>query len=919
MASTNTHLGNSKRKMPGTMDIEKKTRMFLIDGMALAYRSYFAFVRNPLINSKGENVSAVYGFTNTLLSILDNEEPDLFAVIFDTPEPTFRHELFPEYKAQRAEMPDDMVEQLPRLYEMLEILNIPSITKPGFEADDIIGTLAKVASKAKILTIIVSGDKDMMQLVNPYTKIMNPKKSGQDTEWLDEKGVLNKVGLPPEKIIDYLALMGDSSDNIPGVPGIGPKSALSLLQKYDTVEHVLENIDQIEEKRSRIALEKNPELAKISKELTTIHCDVPLDFSLDTLKPGDIDNSKAFEFFQKLEFRSLADRFSPEKYQPGVHYELVDSNDSFEKLILLLNDCRDFTFDTETTSPDPMRAELVGLSFSMEKTKAYYIPVKGPVELTSSIQPLNRNFVLSQLKPILENPNIPKCAHNGKYDVIVLSHYGIHVKGFVFDTMIASYLLDPSKRQHNLDALSLDQLNLKKIPTTSLIGSGTKQITMDMVPIDKVSEYACEDADVTYRLWKTLAPQISESNLEKLMEEVEIPLVSVLVKMEKNGVALDEKYLAKMSKQLETELYQLEVKIYDLAGTKFNINSTKQLGKILFDDLKLPIIRKTKTGYSTDVSVLEELAKEHDLPMQILEFRQLAKLKSTYVDALPRLVNPKTHRLHTSYNQTVAATGRLSSSDPNLQNIPIRTEIGKKIRAAFIPSNDSFVILDADYSQIELRIMAHLSGDRTLKSAFEKNEDIHTRTAALVFNVEAENVTADQRRKAKEVNFGIMYGMGAFGLSQRLGITPDEAAQFIEAYFVSYPKVQQFMNDVVRQARENYYVTTLLNRRRYLQEINADNRRVRDFAERTAINTPIQGSAADLIKVAMIKIHNRIEREVLRSKMILQVHDELVFDVPFDELDYMKKLVVSEMENAIQLSVPIKVDIGYGHNWLEAH
>ncbi len=901
------------------MSASSTSRLFLIDGMALAYRVYFAFARNPLINKKGENVSAVFGFTNTLLSIIDNEKPDYFAVVFDTPHPTFRHDLFPEYKAQRSEMPQDMVDQLPRIREMLDILKIPVVEQPGFEADDIIGTYARLASDKKIETIIVTGDKDMMQLVNEHVKILNPKRGGEEPEWLDEQGVLDKIGLPPSKIIDYLALMGDSSDNIPGVPGIGPKGALKLLQEYDSVENVLDNINNITDKRARTALEKDPKSARTSKVLTTIKCDLELETPPDNLIIGQVNNEHAFSFFQEMQFRTLADRFAPEQPELKRNYHLIQSDTALAELIDTLSACQKFVFDTETTHQEPMRAELVGLSFSHQEGEAFYIPVRGAQELTSDVKPLNLKHVLEALKPLFENETIRKCAHNAKYDIIILSHYGIQVKGLSFDTMVASYVLDPSLRQHNLDALALVYLNIKKIPTSQIIGSGVKQITMDMAPIEQVSEYACEDADVTWRLWQVLEPQLEEKNLKNLMENVEVPLIHVLATMERAGVALDELYLTRMSKELESELTSLEKKIYQLAGIKFNINSPKQLGQIMFEDLGLPVIRKTKTGYSTDVSVLEELAKDHELPKQILDFRQFAKLKSTYVDALPRLINSKTGRLHTSFNQTVAATGRLSSSDPNLQNIPIRTELGRTIRSGFVAADSDHVLLDADYSQIELRIMAHLSGDETLVDSFKKDEDVHRRTAALVFQVDPHEVTDDQRRRAKEVNFGIMYGMGAFGLSQRIGITPDEAAQFIDAYFINYPGVQKFMVDIVHQAQEQGFVTTLLNRRRYIPEIHSDNRRIRDFAERTAINTPIQGSAADMIKVAMINIQRRLDEKHLVSKMILQVHDELVFDVRKDELEHVQQLVQTEMENAITLNVPIKVEMGTGDNWLQAH
>jgi len=897
----------------------KKVRLFLIDGMALAYRSYFAFIRNPLTNSKGENVSAVYGFTNIILNILDNEKPDYFAVVFDTKEPTFRHELYKEYKAQRAEMPQDMIEQLPRIHEMLEILQIPNISKPGYEADDIIGTLARRAEKKNFETVLVTGDKDFMQLVTPNVIIYNPKRAGRESEWLDEKAIMEKIGLGPEKIIDYLSLTGDSSDNIPGVPGIGPKTTASLLQEFGSLDNLLNNIDKVKNARAKTSLAENIDLAKLSKNLIKLDCDVPVSVSPDALKVGDVDKNKAFAFFSEMEFRTLADRFAPLKPKIKRNYILVNTEEALINLAQKLGNVGSFAFDTETTDVDPIKAGLVGISVSFEFGTAYYIPVRGPVDLMSEEKFLDIKPVLKVLRPVFEDKNIKKCAHNGKYDLLVLERHGFVINGFDFDTMVASYLHNPSLRQHNLDSLSLTYLKLKKIPTSDLIGNGSKQITMDKVSIQKVYEYACEDADVTWRLRKIFEIQLKEQNLIKLFDEVEMPLINVLKVMERNGVALNVKYLADMSIELDQELVQLKSKIYELGEGEFNIQSPKQLATVLFERLKLPTARKTKTGYSTDVSVLEELARQHEFPKLILDYRQLAKLKSTYVDALPKLINPVTGRLHTSYNQTVTATGRLSSSEPNLQNIPIRTEIGRRIRRAFITADDDHVILDADYSQIELRIMAHLSGDETLKASFVNNEDVHTRTAALVFHVSPENVTPEQRRKAKEVNFGIMYGMGIYGLSQRLGISTAEAEEFIKIYFTSYPGVQEFMINIIKSAQDNGYVTTLLNRRRYLPEIKSDNRRIREFAERTAINTPIQGSAADLIKVAMIKIQNKIVQESMHAKMIMQVHDELVFEVPKNELEQMKNLVRSEMENAISLKVPIKVDMGAATNWLEAH
>ncbi len=901
--------------MPQSAD---KKRLFLIDGAALAYRTYFAFARNPLVNSRGEQVSVIFGFSRILLNLLDQEKPDLFAVVFDSPEPTFRHEIYTEYKAQRQRMPDDMAEQLPRLEQLMGALDLPFIRKPGYEADDIMGTLARAAAASGYQTVLVTGDKDLMQLVDDHTLIYYPHRAGESIEWLDADGVTRKMGVPPSQIIDYLALCGDASDNIPGVPGIGPVGALALLKRFGSLEALLEQVDAIESKKQRTALQENADLARLSRTLATIHRDVPLEIGIETLHLRPIPAEKAAAFFREMDLPSLVDRFSS-RTRAVNRYQLVGDLKSVTELAERLRSCGAFALDSETTSVDPMRAELVGLSFSCAEGEAWYIPVKGPADLTAGQQPLPTGEVLKILAPLLSDPAIKKCGHNAKYDLIVLARHGVEVAGLASDTMVADYLLNPSGFQHNLDAVSLEHLGLKKIPTSQLLGTGRNQRTMDLVPIEEVSEYACEDADYTWRLQQVLMPKLDALGLRPLLEEVEVPLIHVLMVMERNGVALDELYLAAMSGELEQELGVIEKSIYELAGRKFNINSPKQLGEILFSELKLPSARRTKTGFSTDVGVLEELAGAHPLPQRILDYRQLAKLKSTYVDALPRLINPATGRVHTSFNQTVAATGRLSSTEPNLQNIPIRTEVGRRIRRAFIPGDEGHLILDADYSQIELRIMAHLSGDRTLRDSFTAGEDVHTRTAALVFKVPQAEVTPEQRRRAKEVNFGIMYGMGAYGLASRLGLSNEEAEQFIQAYFASYPGVQEYMLRTVREARQNGYVTTLLGRRRMIPEIASDNRRVREFAERTAINTPIQGSAADLIKVAMIRIQKRLEEEKSAARMIMQVHDELVFEVPRADAEALREMVRIEMEGAIRLDVPIRVETGVAGNWLEAH
>jgi DNA polymerase-1 len=901
-------------------------RMFLVDGSALAYRSHFAFIRNPLTNSRGQPTSATFAFVRALLKLIDEERPDFLAVVFDTPEPTFRHRTYAEYKATRQKMPEDLVHQLPKIREFCEALGTSVVEVPGFEADDVMGTLAKQSAGQKTEVYLVTGDKDFMQLVGPHTFVYNTGR-GEKVEILDATGVQQKAGLPPSRITDFLALMGDTSDNVPGVPKIGEKTAAELLLQYDTVENLLENADKIKRANVRESLKANQQQALLSKKLVTIDTNVPLSLRIDDLAYRGIDSAAAAALCREFEFNSLLPRFTVASVSPKAKYELIDTSEKVRWLAQELAKTEIFAFDTETTAGDPLRAELVGMSFAWEEGSAYYVPVapsRKPNDLSDFfLESENGSDTISLKKvfgPLLEDANRRKCGQNAKYDMLVMSRYGVDVCGVVFDTMIASYLLNPSNRQHNLDALAMEAFNYKKIPTSELIGSGKNQITMREVPIAKVARYACEDADFTLRLRNHFLPKLREYELTGLFEKVEMPLVEVLAAVERAGVALDVPFLQNMSAQLETMLGTLIVDIYELAGEEFNINSPQQLGKILFKKLNLRPTRRTKTGsYSTDAEVLEELAKKHPLPNKLLEYRELAKLKSTYVDALPELINPFTGRLHTSYNQAIAATGRLSSSEPNLQNIPIRTEFGRQVRRAFIPGEKGWKLLDADYSQIELRIVAHISKDAALIEAFRRDEDIHTATASRVFNVEPHEVTPELRRRVKEINFGIIYGMGAYGLSQRLDITPEEAQNFITNYFVQYPGVNAFMMGVIADAHKKGYVTTLLNRRRYLPDINSDNRRVREFAERTAINTPIQGTAADLIKIAMINIHRRLRKENRRARMILQVHDELVFEAPEEELADLEKLVREEMSQAIRLDVPIKVDVGIGENWLEAH
>ncbi|NQT24208.1 DNA polymerase I [candidate division KSB1 bacterium] len=899
-------------------------RLFLLDGTALAYRSYFAFIRNPLINSKGINTSGVYGFATTLTRILKDEKPDYFGCVFDTRAPTFRHKMYIPYKATRDKMPDEMADQFPAIRNLVETFQIPILEKEGFEADDVMATLAKQAESQGLETYLMTSDKDLMQLVSDRVKMYSFGKPSEGPTIVDSARVEEKMGVPPSKIIDLLGLMGDSSDNIPGVAGVGPKTAVQLLNQFDSLEAVLDGSDQIERKSLREKIEASREQALLSKELVILKTDVELDIQLEDLQVQPPDQEVLIALFQDLEFTRLLSQVSeisgtPVQDSSKRDYCTVDTPEALNSLLQSLRNSKMFAVDLETTSLSPIDAEIVGLSFSWESEQAAYVPL-------IAFQQQGDLFysVLDTLKPILENSSIRKCGQNIKYDMLVLKHHGILLHGVDFDTMVAAYLVNPSSRQYNLDALALEYLNLQKIKTKDLIGSGSKQLTMDQVEVEKVAEYACEDAEVAFRLREILEPKLKESETDELFRTVEMPLVPVLMEMEENGVALDRDLLGEMSKDMEGQLETLKKEIYEIAGEEFNINSTQQLGVILFEKLKVHELlggrkpRRTKTGYSTDVRVLESLAS-HPLPKRMLDYRQLTKLKSTYIDALPKLIHPKTGRVHASFNQTVAATGRLSSSNPNLQNIPIRTELGREIRKAFIAGSKNGKILSADYSQIELRLMAHLSGDETLVESFRNGEDVHRRTAAEIFDKSQDEVTDDDRRQAKTINFGIMYGMGAYGLASRLSISVESAQSFIGAYFAQYPKVNEFIARTISEAHTKGYVTTLLNRRRYLPELVSQNKNIRDFGERTSVNTPIQGTAADMIKIAMIRISDRLQSESWQSKMILQIHDELVFDVVEGETEKLTEMVRSEMEGAIELSVPVIVDVGVGENWFEAH
>jgi DNA polymerase-1 len=845
------------------------------------------------------------------------------------------------------------------------------------------GTLARKAERQKINTFLVTGDKDFMQLISSRIKMYKPGKQGDEWEIVDEKGVLEKFGVAPEFVIDMLGLIGDKSDNVPGVPGVGEKTATPLIQQYKTIENLYKNIDNIAQKGLKDKLILHQDKAILSKELVTIDCDVPIDVDIHHLEAKPFDREKLIQLFTELEFKALLKKVSsivaplndvaeivlPKSELTDIksdehNYHLVDNEKDFLKLVKTLAKSEEFVFDTETTSTNPLQAELVGLSFSLKSKEAWYVPVKSEreaksferreecgeqatksgeqsdlfssqivaesnishprqVELltTSHISDqmgLPISFVLKSLSPIFSDPKIKKIGQNIKYDMLVLASYGVHIQGEMFDTMVANYILRPDG-QHNLDSLAKEHLNYKMISFDELTGTGKERKDIRDIHPETVGEYSNEDADFTQRLYEHLKEKINQQKLNQLAENIEFPLIPVLVQMELTGVMLDINFLADLSQELENTLGNLTAEIYKLSGEKFNINSTQQLGKILFDKLKLRTGRKTKTGYSTDVGTLETIRHEHPLIENLLEFRQLQKLKSTYVDALPSLINPQTGKLHTSYNQTVTVTGRLSSSDPNLQNIPIRTEIGSRMRRAFIPSEKGMVIISADYSQIELRVMAHISHDEGLIEAFRNGEDIHATTAAKVFGVSLDDVSKEMRRKAKEVNFGIMYGIGPYGLSTRLDIPQTEAKEIITKYFERFPKVKQYINDTIETAKRNGFVATILGRRRYFPDINSRNQNIRGNAERQAINMPIQGTAADMIKLAMIRIHAQISNPKSKIRMLMQVHDELVFETAKSEEQKAKVLIVEEMKNALPLSVPIVVDVGTGKNWLEAH
>ncbi len=919
-------------------------KLFLLDAYALIYRSYYAFIKAPRINSKGLNTSAVMGFCNTLNEVLRKERPTHLGVAFDPHGPTFRSEAYAAYKAQREETPEDIRRSVPIIKDILRAMNIPVIEAPGYEADDVIGTLSAQAAAAGVKTYMLTPDKDYGQLVRDNVFMYRPRHGG-GYETLDTEGVCAKYGIADTaQVIDLLGLMGDAADNIPGCPGVGEKTAVKLIGQFGSIDSLLERTDELKGALKK-KVEENAEQIRFSKFLATIKTDVPIKLNLDELRVTEPDEPKLREIFAELEFKTLADKFlnKSENNQKNAQtqldlfsnfapeapkapefsnlraltdtphtYKLIDTEDDMRKICDFFRTKRILSLDTETTSTDAMSAELVGLSFAVEEKEAFYVPVPDNREEAQKI--------VNIFKSVYEDPSIVKIGQNIKYDLEVLAGYGVTLAGEMFDTMIAHYLLQPELR-HNMDYMAEVYLGYRTIRIDELIGpKGKKQRSMRELPPEQVYEYAAEDADITLQLRNILEPKLHEAGVDKLFYEIEMPLVRVLADMEMNGVRLDTASLAETSSILTQRMNAIEKEIYEMAGEEFNIASPKQVGEVLFGKMKIvEKPKKTKTGqYVTSEEVLQQLATKAPIVGKILEHRGLKKLLGTYVDALPKLINPRTGHIHTSFNQTVTATGRLSSSDPNLQNIPVRGEDGKEIRKAFIPE-EGCLFFSADYSQIELRVMAHLSGDANMIEAFREGYDIHAATAAKIYKEEIDSVTRDQRTKAKRANFGIIYGITVFGLAERLGISRSEATQLIDGYFATFPKVWDYMEQAKQTARERGYAETLFGRRRYLPDIASHNATVRGFAERNAINAPIQGTAADIIKVAMVRIHRRFKELGLRSKMILQVHDELNFSVVPDERDIVEKTVLDEMQSACPLLVPLTADSGWGANWLEAH
>ena len=904
--------------------MNKELKFFIIDGMALIYRAHFAMIKNPLTTKNGQHTSAIYGFANSIFKLIKDENPDYLAIAMDCKEPTFRHKMYSEYKANREAMPDELVSQLSLIDEMLDSMNIPVIKKPGFEADDIMGTLGRVASAKGITTYLVSGDKDLMQLVSDKVKLYTPASRFSPTKIYHESDVFDKWGVKPNKMIEFLALLGDSSDNIPGVDGIGKKTASKLLSEYGSIDEIINNIDNIKNKRVKEGLVNGSDNLNLAINLVTIDNNVDVDVEISKLKKNDMNRDLLYEYFNKLEIHSLSsqlDKMSNNKTHGKINnnfkkkYEVVDTKKKLDSLIQKLKGQSLFSFDIETSELDPIEADIVGFSISYKNNSGYYIPIIFPEKDTMSNYELNLVYVLNSIKEILESDNNKICGQNIKYDSLILKRHGISLRGIRYDSMIAEHILNPEKNSYKLDNLSIEYLGYEMQSIEELIGTGKDQISMADVPLDKTLFYAAEDADITLQISNKTMPLIEKSNLSKPYYDIELPLIPVLVEMENTGVFVDRKILSELSTEVDSMISILKEQIFSISGGDFNLNSPKQLAEVLFDKLELKQIKKR----STSIEVLESLTQYHPLPELILKYRHLSKLSSTYINALPNHINKRTGRVHSSFNQTIASTGRLSSTKPNFQNIPIRTELGKKIRKAIRAQSPDSVILSADYSQIELRIMAHFSNEPELVRAFNEDLDIHTRTAALVYSVDENDVTSEQRRSAKVVNFGIMYGAGPFRMSKELGIGMKEAKTLIETYFKTYPGIQEYITKTIEEAHIKGFVSTINGRKKYSQSLASSNMNVQKAEERALINMPIQGTAAELIKLAMINIQNKIISEDYNAKMILQIHDELIFEVPKNEIENFSKLVKFEMENAMELSIPLKVEYNFGPSWYDAH
>ncbi|MDA1363437.1 MAG: DNA polymerase I [Candidatus Marinimicrobia bacterium] len=904
------------------MSSTEQKRLFIIDGYATLYRAHYALIRNPLTNTAGTPTSAIFGFANQVFQLIDEEKPDYLVAAFDSKGKNFRHEIFEEYKANRSEMPDEIQTQLPYLWKLLEGMNIPVLRVDGVEADDIIGTVAKQCGDIDLQCNIVSGDKDFMQLINDSTFLYAPQARKREKEIFDVNKVVEKWGVGPENIIDLLGLMGDSSDNVPGVQGVGPKTAMKLIQKHGSIEKIYENIDSIKNEKMKDKLLSDKDNALLSKQLVTILTDVNIDSSVDDFVIKEMNTSKLEDIFKELEFSGMLKKIGSTE---TIEQKSVDRKKDY-KNILNLEDLIGFvesleqgkwlSVDLETTSVNPMAAEIVGFSFSTKKDTGFYVPILFKDKKENLFGNNDLDEVIRILKPFLEDENIPKTGQNIKYDALIMKRFGIDLKGIEFDTMIAAHLLNPNARSYKLDNLSLAHLNYKMVPIKDLIGVGKNQITMDQVSLDDISFYAAEDADVVIELTEIFMKDLKKQKLFNYFKSIEIDLLPVLIDMQFNGIFIDKEYLENRSNEIGKKIESLESEIINLAGEEFNLNSSQQLAVILFDKLKLPMIKKR----STAEAVLSELKDKHPLPELILSYRKLYKLKNTYLDPLPSYIIADTQRVHSSFNQTMTATGRLSTSSPNFQNIPIRTEDGKEIRKAIKAQSNEYQIFSADYSQVELRVMAHLSGDESLISALNNGEDIHTSTAKHIFNVDNDDmVLPEMRRIAKIVNFGIMYGAGPFRLSQELDIPFGEAKQIKDAYFQKYQGIEQYIENSKLQIKETKSVETLLGRRRAVWDSDSQNKIRRDAAERMAINMPIQGTAAEMIKLAMIKIHRQMNKENLKSKLIMQIHDELLLEVHQDEIDYISKMVIEHMRNAMKLDVPIEIDFGIGPSWYEAH